>query len=103
MPHLQTPLVHRSDVPEQASTSAAHLHRLFVASQNDPVALPSQLGIALHLHDPDWQVSPSILQAMPPPHVHMLMTHSSVVPLHAGVSEEHLQREFVSSQTDPDN
>ena len=90
--------MHVSVVPLHAFTLEEHLHTLFVASQNDPEALPTQVSVVPHLQDPEVQVSLGLLHILFVPHLHAPLVHVSDVPLHASTLEEHLHTLFVASQ-----
>ena len=101
MPHLQTPLVQVSEVPLHAATVDEHLQTLLVASQYDPVVCPTQVEAVPHLHVPESQVSPELLQASLVPHLQTPLVQVSEVPLHEATVDEHLQTLLVASQYDP--
>ena len=98
VPHLQTPLVHVSEVPLHAATVDEHLQTLLVASQYDPVVCPTHVEAVPHLHVPESQVSPELLQASFVPHLQTPLVQVSEVPLHAATVDEHLQTLLVASQ-----
>ena len=109
-PHLQTPFVHVSLVPEQDATDAEHLQTSLVASQYAPVERPRQDEAVPHLQFPETHFSPDTLQAstvdehlqMPFPLSAEASQNSPVViPAQDATAEVHLQILLEASQCDP--
>jgi PhoPQ-activated pathogenicity-related protein len=101
VPHLHTPLVQVSDVPLQELTVDEHLHTLLLASQKDPVVIPTQVDAVPHKQDPELQVSPELLHESAVPHLQTPLVQVSDVPLQETTVAEHLHTLFVASQYDP--